>query len=244
MENTHDLFVAIGEFRKYLAKAMKGKRYRSYFYLQAENCLIRIGNLLEDPQVTRDVNQLLKIVQQETNQPGAFKSAQAVVRKDEPAFLRAENSLHHLTGLKYNDYKQIVDLIKYLSPQRELCGFPVTAQELRANFQEKANEFLELSKASKELPRHQKNEYKSAIRAQMWRYCVGTLMTLGNVGGFLYTLHTVGPVTAGVGGLSIGRASCKFGVALFKETTKVKRPKPPRAVRPTNNPPNRQAAGS
>jgi hypothetical protein len=237
MADIHDLFIEIGNFKKLLPKAMRGHRDKNYFRAQTQASLTKIGGLLNDPEVTNILDQLLKIVQDQINKPHALESAQETVKTHTATFLKAENSLHTLTGLKGQDYEQVVDLIGHLLPTTDLSEFPKTARELREHFQKTANDLLEAIEESIQLPRQQKDRFRAAIDAQHWRYTVATIMTLGNVAGFLLTLPL--SLYAQIGGGTMGVASCRYGVALFKisqSTRETHQPKRAKSVKNSEEP--------
>jgi hypothetical protein len=210
----------IALFHQAFNRALTSRRERDQWFAEAENAIRGVDSLLTQPEVASQMDALLKNLTTELQKGETSTVADQLVHSSRlPDFLRTESRLHYFADIKKDDYDRVVSLVKPFLASSSIADFPKTSDELRRGFVRRGSQYIAEAKSTVVLPRKEKRQYKDDLHGQVWRYSVGTIMTLANM---FWAFSQPTLVTAGIASTSITCGSRLFGMSIPR--------KPPRPI--------------
>jgi hypothetical protein len=206
MSQIQELLEVIGKYHRTVLKALSAQRDRTIWIIESKDQASSVRQLLADNTLANELDSLLDTLHQELSDRRTALHAASVVSGNLAAFVKAEANLHRLTHVRPKVYVEMVDEVRPWIKASLRPDFPQSSAQFLIEFERLHEEFLKVMESAPNLPRRDSKESKSEFGWKLWRYSLGTLITLANM---YVTYHQ--PSFQGMGSVSVSVGAWYFG---------------------------------
>lgn len=206
MSQIQRLLTMIGEYHRAVRKALTSKRDRAAWNSESKRLANSIRQLLSKDDLREELDRLLESLHRELGDDRNAANATSVLSTDLAEFVKAEAGLHRLTHVRSRVYLEMVNEVRPWIASSLHPEFPANTLQFLADFNRLDQDFVETMDSVPNLSRWESKTTKTNFSWKLWRYSLGTLVTLANI---YMTYHQ--PSFQGMGTVSISVGAWYFG---------------------------------